>query len=57
MEEAGDPGPSCALEDRRHREEHRVESERDDLFAEIGRLRMQLEWLKKKSGITPVGSG
>lgn len=46
-----------ALEDRRHREEHRVESERDDLFAEIGRLRMQLEWLKKKSGITPVGSG
>jgi transposase-like protein len=45
-----------ALGDRRHREEQRVESEREGLYAEIGRLRMQLEWLKKKSGITPVGS-
>jgi transposase-like protein len=44
------------LEDRRHREDYRLEAERDELFAEIGRLRMQLEWLKKKSGITPVGS-
>ncbi len=44
------------FEDRRHREDHRLEVEREELFAEIGRLRMQLEWLKKKSGITPAGS-
>ena len=45
-----------ALADRRRRDEVKSEEERAELYAEIGRLRMQLEWLKKKSGITPAGS-
>ena len=29
------------------------ERERDELFAQIGRLTTQLAWLKKKSGLEP----
>jgi transposase-like protein len=29
------------------------ERERDDLYAEIGRLTTQMAWLKKKSGLEP----
>jgi putative transposase len=28
--------------------------QRDELFAQIGRLTTQLDWLKKKSGLEPV---
>lgn len=30
-----------------------AESDPDRLYAKIGQLNMQLEWLKKKSGISP----
>ena len=36
---------------RRREAEH--ERERDELYAEIGRLTTQLAWLKKKSGLEP----
>ena len=45
-----------ALADRRRRDDRESEIEKAELYEEIGRLRMQLEWLKKKSGITPAGS-
>ncbi len=45
-----------AMADRRHRENQQAEVEKRELYEEIGRLRMQLEWVKKKSGISPAGS-
>ena len=45
-----------AMADRRHRENQQTEVEKRELYEEIGRLRMQLEWVKKKSGISPAGS-
>jgi transposase-like protein len=30
-----------------------VQSEPDRLYSEIGRLKMELDWLKKKSGMSP----
>lgn len=41
-----------AMSDKRKRTAETAEQERDKLYAEIGRLRMELEWLKKKSGVS-----
>ncbi len=37
--------------DRRKREEKESESEVDELYRQIGRLKVELDWLKKKSKI------
>lgn len=36
--------------ERRKREEHDQEQLADELYKEIGRLKVELDWLKKKSG-------
>lgn len=46
-----------AMSDRRRRQELEADARTEELYAEIGRLRMELEWLKKKSGITQGRSG
>ena len=39
--------------DRLHKTLYTLESAPDRLYGEIGRLKMELDWLKKKSGISP----
>lgn len=46
-----------AMSDRRKRIEREGDAREEELYAQIGRLRMELEWLKKKSGITHGRSG
>ena len=38
--------------DRRHRKEQNEEVEKARLFEEIGRLKVELDWLKKKSDLS-----
>lgn len=35
---------------RQHREAEEREAERDRLYQQIGKLQVEVEWLKKKSG-------
>ena len=39
---------------RRERQQHERETQETELFEQIGRLKMELEWLKKKSCPTPL---
>ncbi len=39
------------LEDRRSRDSKQSETEKSALYEQIGKLKMELEWLKKKCGI------
>jgi transposase-like protein len=41
-----------ALADRRSREARSIEEERARLFQEIGQLKVELDWLKKRTGLT-----
>ena len=39
--------------DRRKREEQNNENLIDELYRQIGQMKVDLDWLKKKSGLTP----
>jgi len=41
-----------ALADRRSREARSIEEERARLYQEIGQLKVELDWLKKRAGFT-----
>ena len=42
---------SCLFEDKRDKSQEKYESKINELYAEIGRLTTQVNWLKKKSGL------
>jgi transposase-like protein len=42
----------CVFADRRGQAERAAAHEKAELFEQIGRLKMELEWLKKKVGVT-----
>lgn len=46
----------AAMADRRGRDERAREEERAELFQEIGKLKVELDWLKEKSGLSREGS-
>lgn len=41
-----------ALADRRSREARSIEEERAQLYQEIGQLKVELDWLKKRAGLS-----
>jgi transposase len=43
-------GAASLFEDGRRRKETGTGATEEELYAEIGRLKMELDWLKKKSG-------
>jgi len=45
-------GASTLFEKKRGRKKADEAKEQDRLYSEIGRLKMELDWLKKKSGIS-----
>ena len=46
-------GAPSLFETKRGRKKADETSDPDRLYSEIGRLKMELDWLKKKSGVSP----